>query len=128
MMRCDDNSKLLNTVKSDALDERVINFPEKKGTLNAWEVQENHNLFLTSARACGCPLLNIGSMDLQKGTVSIAKSIPRLFDPRGNTIGRSPCLVNTDNPPFSSAYAHKHTHKPKHERRNTLFCRRSGRW
>ena len=66
-------SKLLNQVVPDALDTRALNIPGKKGSLNAWEIQENHNLFINSATACGCSFLNIGPADLQKGTVKPCK-------------------------------------------------------
>lgn len=70
------SSKLLSAVKVDAFDVRALNKPGKKGPLNAWEIQENHNLFLNSARACGCPLLNIGPADLQQGTVCPCIALP----------------------------------------------------
>ena len=116
-------SKLLNTVASEALDERVLNFPGKKGALNAWEIQENHNLFLNAARACGCPLLNIGPSDLQNGTVRTPRSMQRLF--------YVPLLCPQQQSCDVVAMSRGHSLQLKLVvplRRSTSSSRRSGRW
>lgn len=48
------------------IDERAINMKEK---LNPWERIENHTLFLNSAKAIGCSVVNIGTEDLTFGRV-----------------------------------------------------------
>ncbi|KAH7511899.1 hypothetical protein FEM48_Zijuj12G0032100 [Ziziphus jujuba var. spinosa] len=47
---------------SSVVDERAIN--NTKGFLNQWLRNENHTLFLNSAKAIGCTVVNIGTQDL----------------------------------------------------------------
>lgn len=61
-------SKLINVAVPGTIDERVIN---TKRVLNLWEKNENLMLFLNSAKAIGCTVVNIGTQDLAEGRVSI---------------------------------------------------------
>jgi plastin-1 len=56
--------KLVNVAVPGTIDERAINMKEK---LNPWERIENHTLFLNSAKAVGCSVVNIGTEDLTFG-------------------------------------------------------------
>lgn len=62
-------SKLINLAVPGTIDERVIN---TKRVLNLWEKNENLMLFLNSAKAIGCTVVNIGTQDLAEGRVSIS--------------------------------------------------------
>jgi plastin-1 len=56
--------KLLNLAEADAVDARSINFPKKGRKLNPWEVTENLNLALETAKAMGIQVVNMGAQDL----------------------------------------------------------------
>ncbi|KAJ4798470.1 fimbrin 1 [Rhynchospora pubera] len=56
--------KLINVAVPGTIDERAIN---TKNLLNPWEKNENHTLCLNSAKAIGCTLVNIGTLDLAEG-------------------------------------------------------------
>lgn len=56
-------SKLINDSVPDTIDERVLN----KGKLNAFQMTENNNVVVNSAKAIGCSVVNIGSQDLIEG-------------------------------------------------------------
>ncbi|CAL9037094.1 fimbrin-2-like [Musa acuminata AAA Group] len=56
--------KLINLAVPGTIDERVIN---TKRVLNLWEKNENLMLFLNSAKAIGCTVVNIGTQDLAEG-------------------------------------------------------------
>ncbi|XP_078167481.1 fimbrin-2-like [Carex rostrata] len=56
--------KLINVAVPGTIDERAIN---TKNVLNPWEKSENHTLCLNSAKAIGCTLVNIGTLDLAEG-------------------------------------------------------------
>lgn len=56
----------MNVAVPGTIDERAINMKEK---LNPWERIENHTLFLNSAKAIGCSVVNIGTEDLTFGRV-----------------------------------------------------------
>lgn len=56
-------SKLINHSCPGTIDERVINFnPSKK--LTRFQMVENNNLVVNSAKAIGCTVVNIGAIDL----------------------------------------------------------------
>lgn len=57
-------SKLINNVVSETIDERVLNIKEK---LNRFEMVENNNIVISSARAIGCNVINIDTNDLMDG-------------------------------------------------------------
>lgn len=59
---------------SGTIDERAINVKEK---LNPWERNENHTLCLSSAKAIGCSVVNIGTQDLAEGRVSTVVCVSR---------------------------------------------------
>lgn len=56
--------KLINVAVPNTIDERAIN---TKKVLNPWERNENHTLFLNSAKAIGCTVVNIGTQDIVEG-------------------------------------------------------------
>ncbi|KAH9306638.1 hypothetical protein KI387_011042, partial [Taxus chinensis] len=57
-------SKLINVAVPGTIDDRAINVKEN---LNPWERVENQRLCLNSAKAIGCPVVNIGTEDLIEG-------------------------------------------------------------
>eukprot|EP00003_Mantamonas_plastica_P016617 TRINITY_DN2772_c0_g2_i1.p2 TRINITY_DN2772_c0_g2~~TRINITY_DN2772_c0_g2_i1.p2 ORF type:complete len:638 (-),score=261.76 TRINITY_DN2772_c0_g2_i1:38-1951(-) len=59
--------KLINDAVPDTIDERVIN--TKK--LNAFNITENNNLVINSAKAIGCQMVNIGAEDLAEGKIHL---------------------------------------------------------
>ncbi|KZP23446.1 Ca2+-binding actin-bundling protein [Athelia psychrophila] len=61
-------SKLINDSIPDTIDTRVLNKPTAKRPLNAFQITENNNIVITSAKAIGCSVVNIGSSDLAEGT------------------------------------------------------------
>lgn len=48
----------------DTIDDRVLNLGE---SLNAFQMTENNNLLINSAKAIGCSVINIGSQDIIEG-------------------------------------------------------------
>lgn len=64
--------KLINDSVPDTIDERVLNKPSKAKTggvkpLNAFQMTENNNIVITSAKGIGCSVVNIGSSDISEG-------------------------------------------------------------
>ncbi|KAJ1976059.1 fimbrin [Dimargaris verticillata] len=57
-------SKLINQAAPGTIDERVLNRGKK---LSPFQVIENNNLVINSAKAIGCSVINIGSQDLIEG-------------------------------------------------------------
>ncbi|KAJ2785608.1 fimbrin [Coemansia javaensis] len=57
-------SKLINYSAPDTIDERVLNRGRK---LSPFQVTENNNVAINSAKAIGCSVVNIGSQDLAEG-------------------------------------------------------------
>jgi plastin-1 len=58
-------AKLINDSVPDTIDERVLNIPGKKSkTLNAFQMTENNNIVIESAKGIGCSVVNIGSGDI----------------------------------------------------------------
>ncbi|KAJ1656116.1 fimbrin [Dispira simplex] len=57
-------SKLINYASPGTIDERVLNRGKK---LSPFQVIENNNLVVNSAKAIGCSVVNIGSQDLIEG-------------------------------------------------------------
>ncbi|GAA5907788.1 hypothetical protein JCM6882_004557 [Rhodosporidiobolus microsporus] len=74
-------SKLINDAVPDTIDERVLNKPSSKSrapsamaqsksrgpTLNNFQMTENNNLVITSAKSLGLSVVNIGATDLNEG-------------------------------------------------------------
>lgn len=58
---------LINDAVPDTIDERVVNWKPK----NAFEVTENQNIVINSAKAIGCSVVNVGHTDLTEGKVHI---------------------------------------------------------
>lgn len=58
-------AKLINDSVPDTIDERVLNLPGKKSkTLNAFQMTENNNIVIESAKGIGCSVVNIGAGDI----------------------------------------------------------------
>lgn len=58
-------AKLINDSVPDTIDERVLNRPGKKiKQLNAFQMTENNNIVIESAKGIGCSVVNIGSGDI----------------------------------------------------------------
>lgn len=59
--------KLINDSVPDTIDIRVLNKPTAKKPLNAFQMTENNNIVITSAKAIGCSVVNIGPVDIAEG-------------------------------------------------------------
>jgi len=64
--------KLINDSVPDTIDERVLNKAglDKTGkprALNSFQMTENNNIVITSAKGIGCSVVNIGPSDIQEG-------------------------------------------------------------
>lgn len=58
-------AKLINDSVPDTIDERVMNMPGKKTkNLNAFQMSENNNIVIESAKGIGCSVVNIGAGDI----------------------------------------------------------------
>ncbi|WFD02897.1 fimbrin [Malassezia obtusa] len=60
-------SKLINDAVPDTIDERALNFGKGGKGPNAFQMTENNNVVIQSAKAIGCSVVNIGSQDLTDG-------------------------------------------------------------
>lgn len=61
-------SLLMNNSIPDTIDERCLNVPAAQGPpLNLFQMTENNNLVINSAKGIGCSVINIGSEDLIAG-------------------------------------------------------------
>ncbi|KIY48420.1 hypothetical protein FISHEDRAFT_73617 [Fistulina hepatica ATCC 64428] len=61
-------SKLINDSVPDTIDTRVLNKSTGRKPLNAFQITENNNIVISSAKAIGCSVVNIGSSDISDGT------------------------------------------------------------
>lgn len=61
--------KLINDSVPDTIDFRVLNKPNlaTRKPLNAFQITENNNIVITSAKGIGCSVVNIGSSDIAEG-------------------------------------------------------------
>lgn len=59
-------SKLINDSVPDTIDTRVLNLPTKK-PLNNFQMNENANIVINSAKAIGCVVVNVHSDDIIDG-------------------------------------------------------------
>ncbi|TFK28467.1 fimbrin [Coprinopsis marcescibilis] len=59
--------KLINDSVPDTIDTRVLNKPTAKKPLNAFQITENNNIVISSAKGIGCSVVNIGASDLSEG-------------------------------------------------------------
>ena len=57
-------AKLINDAVPGTIDDRVLNMGKK---LNAFQITENNNVVVNSAKAIGCSVVNIGSQDISEG-------------------------------------------------------------
>ncbi|ORX56745.1 fimbrin [Hesseltinella vesiculosa] len=55
--------KLINDAVPDTIDERVLNAGKK---INQFQMVENNNIVINSAKAIGCSVVNIGSSDIME--------------------------------------------------------------
>lgn len=60
-------AKLINDAVPNTIDERVLNLPNKKA-LSTFQMTENGNVVVNSAKAIGCSVVNIGAQDIKQGT------------------------------------------------------------
>lgn len=60
--------KLINDSVPDTIDMRVLNKPTARKPLNAFKITENNNIVISSAKAIGCSVVNIGPTDIAEGT------------------------------------------------------------
>ncbi|CAG8753541.1 2261_t:CDS:10 [Cetraspora pellucida] len=63
-------AKLINDSVPDTIDERVLNIPGKGKKVNKFQMTENNNLVIFSAKGIGCNVVNIGSADLIEGLLN----------------------------------------------------------
>ncbi|KAF9448600.1 Ca2+-binding actin-bundling protein [Macrolepiota fuliginosa MF-IS2] len=59
--------KLINDSVPDTIDMRVLNKRTSRKPLNAFQMTENNNIVITSAKGIGCSVVNIGSGDIAEG-------------------------------------------------------------
>lgn len=59
--------KLINDAVPDTIDERVLNFGKGGKGPNAFQMTENNNIVITSSKAIGCSVVNVGAQDLIDG-------------------------------------------------------------
>ncbi|WFD33883.1 fimbrin [Malassezia cuniculi] len=59
--------KLINDAVPDTIDERVLNLGKGGRGPNNFQMTENNNIVITSAKAIGCSVVNIGAQDLTDG-------------------------------------------------------------
>lgn len=59
--------KLINDSVPDTIDERVLNVGKGGKGPNAFQMTENNNIVITSAKAIGCSVVNIGPQDIIDG-------------------------------------------------------------
>lgn len=59
--------KLINDAVPDTIDERVLNVGKGGKPPNAFQMTENNNIVITSAKAIGCSVVNVGAQDLIDG-------------------------------------------------------------
>lgn len=60
-------SKLINDSVPDTIDTRVLNLPKPKKELNNFQMSENANIVINSAKAIGCVVVNVHSEDIIDG-------------------------------------------------------------
>lgn len=60
-------SKLINDSVPDTIDTRVLNIPKGKKVLNNFQMSENSNIVINSAKAIGCVVVNVHSEDIIDG-------------------------------------------------------------
>lgn len=59
--------KLINDSVPDTIDTRVLNLPKGKKQLNNFQMSENANIVINSAKAIGCVVVNVHSEDIIDG-------------------------------------------------------------
>ncbi|CCU98319.1 unnamed protein product [Malassezia sympodialis ATCC 42132] len=59
--------KLINSAVPETIDERVLNLGKMGKGPNAFQMTENNNIVIQSAKAIGCSVVNIGAQDITDG-------------------------------------------------------------
>ncbi|PWN44966.1 hypothetical protein IE81DRAFT_320555 [Ceraceosorus guamensis] len=59
--------KLINDAVPETIDERVLNTGKAGKGPNAFQMTENNNIVITSAKAIGCSVVNVGAQDIIDG-------------------------------------------------------------
>jgi plastin-1 len=59
--------KLINDSVPDTIDMRVLNKPQLRKPLNAFQITENNNIVISSAKGIGCSVVNVGASDFTEG-------------------------------------------------------------
>ena len=59
--------KLINDSVPDTIDMRVLNKPQPRKPLNAFQITENNNIVISSAKGIGCSVVNVGASDFTEG-------------------------------------------------------------
>jgi plastin-1 len=59
--------KLINDSIPDTINSHVLNKPTSCKPLNAFQMTENNNIMITSAKAISCSIVNISSSDIAEG-------------------------------------------------------------
>lgn len=59
--------KLINDSVPDTIDMRVLNKPQPRKPLNAFQITENNNIVISSAKGIGCSVVNVGASDIAEG-------------------------------------------------------------
>ncbi|BFZ61081.1 fimbrin [Saitoella coloradoensis] len=60
-------SKMINDAVPDTIDERVLNKGKGGKRINNFQMTENNNIVINSAKAIGCSVVNIGAQDIIDG-------------------------------------------------------------
>lgn len=58
---------MINDAVPDTIDERVLNVGKAGKGPNAFQMTENNNIVITSSKAIGCSVVNVGAQDLIDG-------------------------------------------------------------
>src|SRR5260221_12554290 len=74
--------KLINDSVPDTIDMRVLNKPTARKPLNAFQITENNNIVITSAKAIGCSVVNIASPDTAPATANLIPGLTWQIIPR----------------------------------------------
>src|SRR5258708_18448032 len=75
--------KLINDSVPDTIDTRVLNLPNSKKPLNAFQITENNNVVITSSNAIGCSVGNIGASHISDGREYLIFGLIWQIIPRG---------------------------------------------
>ena len=60
-------AKMINAAAEGTIDERALNKPKKSKQLNVYQMKENQQLVIQSAKAIGCIVVNVHPTSLVEG-------------------------------------------------------------